>query len=251
MTTSLLVAALIFIGFVYLAYRQAANTTKRKEQLALAARQIPDFTISQKFEGFNSYFLFVVDSVHSKIALIQPTSKKIASFSDIIKVEVVEDGETISTKSTTRTIGGAVLGGVLAGGVGAIVGGLSGGARNVEKASTVMVKILLRDIDAPSMQIMCFESKTMISTKPDSYAKKGKSESQIYINGRKQADQIKDLISVIIDKVDREAKVAASTPDLAPPRASVTEELMKLHNLKEMGVLSEEEFQSQKSKLLA
>ena len=62
---------------------------------------------------------------------------------------------------------------------------------------------------------------------------------------------IKDIFSIIIDIVDknlaRQKTVQVVHPTSSP---SVADELMKLAKLKDAGVLSEEEFNIQKSKLL-
>lgn len=56
------------------------------------------------------------------------------SIKDIIGVEILEDETIISKKSTSRTVGGAILGGV-----GSVVGGLSGSSiqnfKNICKCS--------------------------------------------------------------------------------------------------------------------
>lgn len=54
----------------------------------------------------------------------------------------------------------------------------------------------------------------------------------------------KDTIEIILDRVDSERKDGQNKP------SSVTEELTKLNNLKEKGILTEEEFVQQKKKIL-
>ena len=65
--------------------------------------------------------------------------------------------------------------------------------------------------------------------------------------GMEHARQIADLVSVIIDDVDRQEKQNVSTPTVC---GSVAEELSKLAELKEKGILTDDEFKEQKKKLL-
>ncbi len=72
--------------------------------------------------------------------------------------------------------------------------------------------------------------------------KDGGKEYYIYQKGLEDANRIVDLISVIIDAVDR-----AESQSYAH---STADELAKLAILKEKGILTEEEFAEQKRKLL-
>jgi hypothetical protein len=109
----------------------------------------------------------------------------------------LEDNTIFSKKSTMRTIGGAVVGGVFGGEAGAIVGGLSGGSSEHKKVSSVQVAILLRDIHNPRIVIDCFNSPVMTGSKE---TKVSSSTGDLYYKqGLEQANQIKDIISVIIN----------------------------------------------------
>ena len=77
----------------------------------------------------------------------------------------------------------------------------------------------------------------------------GNIESWKYKFGKQNADEIKDLISVIIDRIDNKA---VPTQESITPKStnSMADELLKLNELKEKGILTEEEFNAQKSKIL-
>lgn len=129
-----------------------------------------------------------------------------------------------------------------------IVGGLSGGAKQNKKVSKVQVKVKLRNINHPSFTIDCFNCKTMTiegnPIKPDSL------QGSIYKQGINDAQKIADTISVIIDATDKEQK---KTPDIAKQNTvtgSVADELGKLADLKAKGILTDEEFNTQKQVLL-
>lgn len=165
---------------------------------------------------------------------------KSINYDSILSVEFLESGQCVSQKSTTRTVGGAIVGGVISGGVGAIVGGLSGGTKERRKISAIQVKVLLRDIANPILLITCFEA---LSKPPYS------DEVKLFME---PAIQIKDLLSIVIDKVDARSKPVNISSNASQPASgiSVADELAKLMVLKEQGVISESEFNSQKNKIL-
>lgn len=248
-----LILFILFILFISLIYKGAEWENNKKKERAQAMEQkfskIENFTISRKVDGFGGFYIFAIDEINEKIALVTESINHIVSFSDIIGVELIEDDNTVSKKSTTRTIGGAIVGGVLAGGVGTIVGGLSGNSTQKSKVSSLFVKILLRSLDKPSLLIKCFDSRTMTTQHKASVETDGKLESYIYKIGKKNADDIKDLVSVIIDRTD--TKNVAIPVEIAPILSnSIADEILKLNELKERGILTEEEFTLQKNKIL-
>lgn len=210
-------------------------------------RKIPGFIPSQIVNGVLNHYMFAVDKTHRKVAYLNENKETIITFDDIISVEITEDNSTLTSKSTMRTIGGAVVGGALAGGAGAVVGGLSGDTNIKKKVSLLQVKMRLRDIDNPTLTINCYDCKTMTS------GQEAKTDSLlwgIYKQGLEHARQITDLVSVIIDDVDRAEKQSLSSP-ANNNNGSVAEEIAKLADLRDKGILTNEEFNAQKAKLLS
>ena len=233
------------IGGLLQANANANKKNERSASLKSKLSEIENFTVTKQIEGIKALYVFAIDDINHKIAYIEENKQFVFLYSDIIGVELIEDGDVISKKSTTRTVSGAIIGGVLAGGVGAIVGGLSGNSTNKSKVSSLYVKILLRNLDNPSLLISCFDSKTMTVEGKKSIETEGKIESYIYQEGKRTANEIKDLISIIIDKTDN------NTDDKNnQSKFSMTDELLKLNDLKEKGILTEDEFLTQKSKIL-
>lgn len=226
---------------------ETKKKAERASSLSLKLQDVSDFTLTKKVDGYGGYYLFAIDEVNEKIGLLTQIESSFISFSDIIGVELIEDGNILTKKSTSRTIGGAILGGVIAGGAGTIVGGLSGNSIQKNKVSTVTVKILVRNLNQPTLSILCFDSKTMTVEHKSSIETEGKMESYIYKLCRKNADDIKDLVSVIIDRVDNKSE---PTSIASTSSNSVADELLKLNELKEKGIITESEFSAQKSKIL-
>lgn len=206
------------------------------------------FIISKHVDGFAGIYLFAVDEVNEKVGFVFNDKKTIIDFVDIIGVELKENGNVVIKKNATRTIGGALVGGALAGAAGSIVGGLSGNSTQENKVTSVYVKLLLRSLDNPSLTMPCFEnwmsSKIVITSKE---ARQGK--DYVYSFGKKNAVEIKDLISVIIDRTDNKHKSTTDSKASIPSNL-IADELLKLTSLKEKGILTENEFTLQKNKIL-
>lgn len=163
--------------------------------------------------------------------------RKIINFDSIISVEVFENGKTTYTKSTSRTIGGAIIGGILAGGAGAIIGGTTGKTTKEQKINSLKIKILLRDVDNPTYTIDWYEGEGLDITFGTS--------QKIY----ERCMKIKDAITVIIDKVD--SKENTRSDSNIDATISIADEILKLSKLKDMGILTDEEFDNKKKSLLS
>lgn len=134
-----------FVGGIIAA---AMNANKLKE-ISEIFGSLEGFSVSQEFCSGEASI--AIDNKGKKICIIEDYKPKIYSFSDLIKSELVIDGQTVSSNS----IGRAVVGGVLAGGVGAIVGATS--AKNKEKISSIKLRLTFNDLDNPVCKISFLE----------------------------------------------------------------------------------------------
>lgn len=195
------IVILIFVAVIIQVCWESNQTKNQGKELEEIINSVSDFTPTKKVIGINNQFVFMIDNNRKKIFYSNHITKKTISYNEIIKVEVIDNGKTIHQKSTIRTIGGAIVGGAVAGSAGAIVGGLSGGSKQASMVSLVQVKILLRDVNSPSLLINTFNARNMtVEGKP---IKSNGTESYIYRNGLKIAQEIADIVNVIIDEVDR------------------------------------------------
>lgn len=247
----------IIIGFVLLFFILSAIAVKKDRDITKKRRfdfkdkiyNIPGFTPTQRVNGVMFAYVFAVDKEHRKVAYLNGIRSRVFSFEDIISVELFEDSTTIASKSTMRTIGGTLVGGVIAGGAGAVVGGLSGNTSLKKEVSLVQVKIRLRNLEEPAVIINCFDYKSMGHGE---VAKKNNFSWDRYKQGLEHAKKIVDIVSVIIDDVDRsEKKDQHSSNTTSNGNMLVADELAKLVDLKNKGILTEEEFLKQKNKLLS
>lgn len=201
MGTFIFIVILIFVAAIIQVCWKSNQTKNQGKELEEIINSVSDFTPTKKVIGINNQFVFMIDNNRKKIFYSNHITQKTISYNDIIKVEVIDNRKTIHQKSTIRTIGGAIVGGAVAGSAGAIVGGLSGGSKQASVVSLVQVKILLRDVNSPSLLINTFNARNMtVEGKP---IKSNGTEGDIYRNGLKIAQEIADIVNVIIDEVDR------------------------------------------------
>ena len=191
-------------------------------------------------------YLFLMDDFFKVLVLVGPGHHEIINYSDIIEVSYEENGSQLYTKSAGRTIGGAIVGGVLMGGAGAVVGGLSGASKQNKEIENMDIKILLRSTIRTSCVLHFKDVDRVLKTKEDA-------DRKLYEKYVKNANQAKDVLSVIIDNAKQVSTPTAqpiAQPVVATASSSVADELAKLAKLKADGILTDEEFQAQKSKLL-
>ena len=77
-------------------------------------------------------------------------------------------------------------------------------------------------------------------------------DNTLYENYQKNANYAKDLLSVIIDKAKQSGNPTVQQDEQVPssPKSGIADELAKLAQLKADGILTDEEFNTQKARLL-
>lgn len=202
--------------------------------------------------AIGKYVFVADDAVHVFIIINGKGEGTQLRYEDILKVSYEEDGRTIFSRSAGRTIGGAVAGGVLFGGAGAVVGGLSGKSTGEKKVKTMEVRIVTRNAASPAI---------ILSLHCGSYDELNVNESK-YKELKKIALDIRDLISVIIDKAQTPPelprpevsesvdKVVGDDKSATTGSTSIADELLKLAKLKDAGIITDEEFNELKKKLI-
>ncbi len=187
-------------------------------------------------------YFFVMDTFFKVVIIVTSSTKHVMNYSDILDISYSENGSTKYSKSASRTIGGAVVGGVLMGGAGAIVGGLSGSSKEKRTINSMELRISRKGVSSSSI-ILNFLPLGALEIK-------GEFEEKQYKKYLDDVNRVKDLLAAIMDEakptqvITQPQVVQVSTPN------STADELLKLAKLKEGGILTEEEFQEQKKKLL-
>lgn len=237
----LIIIIIIVVVFIPVYFYHKNLRSQIQEGIGERLSNLEGFKVTKTIDGYGRRYLFLLDDDSKQIAYITDKKTKIVKFKDIIAVEMIEDGTTTYSKSMSRTIGGALVGGALAGGAGSIVGGLSASSKQKKKISSLDLRILVRDINKPSIIVNCFDSHSMTGST------KTKSTSLAFIGAKVIAGQIKDIISVIIDQNDTKLKAEALK---SAKRKSQADELIKLNELKEKGIITAGEFELMKKRLI-
>ena len=158
------------------------------------------------------------------------------------------DGNEVVKTSRTSQIGGALVGGILAGGVGAIIGGLSAEQTKESEVSRVDVLILVNNTKNPTFILNFFNKDYEVSPIPH--------PKNLVKNEIEQAEQLHLLISVLIhqadeaDKLEEKENMKLRQETVVEKATSVADEIRKLADLKAEGLLTAEEFEKQKIKLI-
>lgn len=229
-----------------------ANKRKEKKNAVELKWKSLHFHSTALVKGKEGQFIFAVNAPDRRVVVVFEDCVHEIPFEQILSAEIMQNGSTVLSKSAN--IGGAVVGGVLAGGAGMIVGGTSGKTKVGKTISKIVVRIRLKDLSKPALVIDCFNSKALFgqSEMETEYIKSS------YIEECQQhAQKIVDLVSIIIDNVERRSSqdliMKTNRPSPLGDRqnfSSMADELKKLVDLKNAGVLTEEEFSIQKQKLL-
>ena len=238
-----LILVIIFVvGAVVVGVIQAINTSNKKKAMDDYLGLIKDFSASQEVIGENGNTGLAIDEQRKKICLIKYRQKNVTTrvfvYKDLLSSEIFEDGATVTKTVRSSQIGGALIGGLALGGVGAIIGGLSGKTQTSGKVKKVDLRLTVNDTKNPLHDINFLD----LETKKDGF---------LYKQAIQKARRWHGLIEVLIKRADLEDK-AANTNDVPKlPSGSVADELKKLAELRDAGVLSIEEFQQQKTRLLS
>lgn len=250
--STIAIISLIFVAVFIIGLIMASSNNKKIEErgksIASQINNTDNFHPSKTISGVDNLYQFSIDNTNKKVLYLTENSKIIFEYSKIISVQLIEDSTIISSKSILRTAGGALLGGAIAGGAGMIVGGLSGNTTANKKVSCVKVVIGLRDIDLPSLEINCFDAKTM-TIKREKEISVNSMDAYKYRQGLSDAKNIASLLSVIIDEVSNESNKEKKQE--LNESSSIIDQLTKLSELREKGLLTEEEFSTQKSILFS
>lgn len=233
--------------------KAAAEKSKAMSEVAKE-----NFNVTAQVEGFRSNFKLIVDDKAKEVIIMRSTTnfQKIP-FVDIMGVEVIEDGTVLRSRSMMRTVGGAIVGNIVAGGAGMIVGGLSGDTREKKKISKVLVKIKLRSLTESSITLLCYDAWEATGLNKKEIKVTDSVYGPDYRKGLSAANRIVELLDVILDANDHALKQSAPMqpaltlkPQGESAGTSIVDELQKLVKMKELGLITEEEFAALKSKII-
>jgi hypothetical protein len=156
---------------------------------------------------------FKEDEVEFKILSGFSSKKVILKPNDLVEVGLNQE----TYRSGGRAAAGALVGGILTGGIGLLAGAALGGKRRKENHLHLVVQY------------------------------KG-TDSEIFIKPSKNTQDIYNELKRLFSKQDKKPIVDNSQSDA---KFEISVELEKLHELVQKGILTKEEFEAQKKKLLS
>jgi hypothetical protein len=237
------IVVVLTLGFLIFSAIEKSNM---KDEMAEAIKDLSDFTASQSVVGEDGMNGFAIDEKRGLLCLLSRQYKEVipcvVPYADVVSVEVTEDGSSVTKTSRSSQIGGAVVGGVLLGGVGAVVGGLTGSKKTTQKVKRVDLRVVIDNIGSPTHNV-CFLD---LDVDRGGIVHKAALDKARHWNG---------LFDIAINRADKarvqDVNVVRNEKQKSiKPSGSVADELRKLADLKADGVLTEDEFQAQKQRLL-
>ncbi|NQV18794.1 MAG: SHOCT domain-containing protein [Armatimonadetes bacterium] len=221
-------------------------TSQNKKKMEENLSNLDAFKATQKIMGDDGLSGLAIDEFRKEICIIKKNSGNFTldtiPYHDLLSSEIFEDGKTITRTSRTSQLGGALFGGLALGGVGAIIGGLSGRKTSTNQVTKIDLRLTINRTNAPvhDINLMNFE---------------GTGSELLYLGAIQKARHWQGLLEVIIRRTDEEDKLKESKAFQkvinSVDNNSVADELKKLADLKKQGIITEEEFDSQKEKILS
>lgn len=165
----ILVFILIIIYVFYEHFSDKSDKLKEKvKEMILNTPLKEEFNISQDDFFSANLSRIAIDEQNKKIAIWKadgdsdpknPTCQTyVYRFDEILEVELIENGQTITRTSRGSQIAGVAVGGALLGGVGAVIGGLSGSTTSSDTIKNVDLKIVVNDFKKPFHKLRMLDS---------------------------------------------------------------------------------------------
>lgn len=236
----------LIVGIVYKIRRSASF----ERMSSYILNKLKEIDYSKNFICFDDtgYYnkALVIDDASKKICILNQANKKIKSklysFSEVVSSQISENGTTV----TETSLDNAIVGGVLFGKTGAVVGGLTGRKSTSNRVNDISLNIIINDKKDPFHKFIFARCPGEGMSKTD----------KVYLKGLNDINHWHSILCLIIEenkKKYQNKNYASSESDKRVFRdnnLNIADELFKLAELMEKGILTADEFQMQKQKLL-
>jgi hypothetical protein len=212
--------------------KQEAKEKRKKEEQAKIEK---NRARSELFHKTKSPAYLLLDEEHKLFKISKMGNLlenfRVFSYDELQDYEIYENGSSVSKGGISA--GRAIVGGALAGPAGLLLGGLSGKKKMDSVCDRLSVKFTTNGLHGGVHEIKLITQ----ATKKDSFS---------YKSSVKIADEIIYTFDTILQEQNKINNTTTTTND----NLSVADELLKLKSLVDSGLLTQEEFESQKTKLL-
>lgn len=218
------------------------------------------FAASQEFRSVDLESMIAIDETKQQVCFMYNThdnqgvelsrtlskfnyETKIFHYEDILQSEIIIDGVTHTKTSRSSQVGGAMIGSLVGGNVGAIIGGLSALQTSQTHVRSIQLQVVVNDPQRSFYRInfALFEQPVA-------------KNSSSFIIANDKATHWHNLLSYLIKTVDQEEQTtlieSRKEEEKIFPHSSVVDELLKLSDLLEKKLISIEEYNHLKNKLL-
>jgi hypothetical protein len=240
----LILAILTIMIFVFLIVWATRQDKKSRQEILNARQKVfsqRGYRETQSFTISDSDSYLGIDESSELICIIGGLKNNldivIFPFKSLVAVELVIDGDVISSTSRSSQIAGAALGDLLLGPIGLVVGGLSGKKNMRQQVSKMDLKLTFDDMARPVCIVKFIHTATPRG-------------GPFFEGSLSNAERWLAIFSLIIRRFDREFQVQAQGVQHSSVAVSVADELVKLAGLVQKGLISNDEFNSQKQRLL-
>lgn len=229
---SLLVVLSLLISYISATIDIGEKTTNYKTSVEKYFRNLDSFTpdtlIAKTGIGDTPSSALAIDNERRLVMIVK--EKKVTSFTfeEIIECEIISEGRSVTKTSRINQFAGLAIGAALADEAGAVIGGLSAQKVTTSNIESVVLKLTLNLIENPVHLIDFIEQGSSVD------------------EAMKEATAINDVFTVIIRQCENNYLSKRDGSE-----ASTTEQLIKLTNLYEQDLLTDDEFTSAKIKILS
>lgn len=243
--------ALIVGGVIVAAVISGMIAGDKAKRLVEAMSAQPSFSADFTLVGVNSLGI-AHEAASDRVLFAQllandETIVKIYEPHEIVSVELLEDGSTVTQTARGSQVGGALVGAVLAGGVGAIIGGLSAKQQATAKIRSIGLRVTVADNKLP-----CRIVELLDMPSGSGFDRSNDVAKQLLGRAREWYSRLEVIIKRA--KRSRPASLPGSTseptPALPVTNESFADKLRELGKLRDEGLLSQAEFDAQKARLL-
>lgn len=175
MTVFFLFFLLVIVLVIWQGLKKGKDNKLAKQQYQELASSVPGFKTDKSFVHQNGACFIALDDSSKRLILAKKLSNadmmmaklhnkvnpvlishKVVNYDDVVKTEIIADGQTVSSKSISR----ALVGGLMFGVAGAIVGGTSGTTKFNKNINSITLKLLINDVLNPSYELPFYNKKT-------------------------------------------------------------------------------------------